>query len=377
MRIAIATTGRFHVLDLARELSQLGHEVAFYSFVPRRRAVRFGLPVQCHRALFPWLSPLILLQHVTRGRFPRVSRALLVLTDWLTALRLEPCDVFIGMSGLALQSAEKAQRDFGAKIFLERGSRHILSQKEILDDLFDRGLSRDRVPDYIVPRELAGYAMADRIVVPSLHVERSFLERGVSADRLFRNAYGVDLEMFPATPAPVTLQPTLLFVGGWTYRKGVDLLVAAWRKLGDVKLMHVGGLGDAPLPVSERFVHVDPVPQWRLTEIYGQAHLFVLASREEGLALVQPQALASGLPLVCSDRTGGEDLRDIIPEPTWIKVVPHDDVDALANGIRELLPKAMALQGVRNLLGSVRSDLAWEAYGRRYAHELERLVDGR
>ena len=29
MKIAIATGGRFHVLDLARELSHLGHEVDF------------------------------------------------------------------------------------------------------------------------------------------------------------------------------------------------------------------------------------------------------------------------------------------------------------------------------------------------------------
>jgi hypothetical protein len=30
MRVAIVTTGRFHVLDLARELAALGHNVAIY-----------------------------------------------------------------------------------------------------------------------------------------------------------------------------------------------------------------------------------------------------------------------------------------------------------------------------------------------------------
>ena len=61
-------------------------------------------------------------------------------------------------------------------------------------------------------------------------------------------------------------------------------------------------------PNSERFVHYDFVPQWRLGEFYAQAHVFAIASKEEGLALVQLQALASGLPLVCTDRTGGGDL---------------------------------------------------------------------
>jgi hypothetical protein len=47
MRVAIMTAGRFHVLDLARELAALGHEVAFYSYVLKKMAVRFGLPVNC------------------------------------------------------------------------------------------------------------------------------------------------------------------------------------------------------------------------------------------------------------------------------------------------------------------------------------------
>ena len=43
LRIGIASAGRFHVLDLARELSRLGHQVRFYSYVPKSRGRRFGL----------------------------------------------------------------------------------------------------------------------------------------------------------------------------------------------------------------------------------------------------------------------------------------------------------------------------------------------
>jgi len=167
---------------------------------------------------------------------------------------------------------------------------------------------------------------------------------------------------------------TLLFVGTWCYRKGVDLLEAAWRKLDGVNLLHVGPMGDAPLPDTPGFMHVDSVPQWRLSEFYAKAHLFVLASREEGLSLVQAQALASGLPLVCTDRTGGEDLQAILEEPAWVKVVPSDDADALAEGIRGMLPKALGLRGERDLLGQGREQLTWEAYGCRYAVTLEGLA---
>ena len=57
-----------------------------------------------------------------------------------------------------------------------------------------------------------------------------------------------------------------------------------------------------------RFVHIDPVPQTELARFYAEADAFVLASREDGFGVVLAQALASGLPVICTDRTGGADL---------------------------------------------------------------------
>lgn len=374
LRIAIATLGRFHVLDLGRELASLGHDVAFWSLVPRRQAARFGLPPDTHRSLLPRLLPLAAASRYGGSRLSAwASRRLLVAADRLIARRLEPCDVFIGMSGLCVESAHAARARFGAKVIIERGSRHILSQKHILDDLRRRGLPAEVVPDYAVERELAGYSLADRIAVPAIHVEQSFLEHGVPREKLFRNPFGVDLSMFPPTPAP-SGPPVLLFVGAWSYQKGADVLERAWRQLPGVQLLHVGAVGDVPLPSASGFTHLDPVPQWRLREFYARAHVFVLASRQEGLALVQAQALASGLPVVCTDRTGGEDLQRGLDDPGWVRVVPADDADALAEGIRAMLPRAMSLKGDRHLLGVGRDTLAWAAYGRRYADELVRVV---
>src|ERR1700730_4293441 len=44
LSVGIATSGRFHLLDLARELDSLGVNVRFYSYVSKRRAKSFGLP---------------------------------------------------------------------------------------------------------------------------------------------------------------------------------------------------------------------------------------------------------------------------------------------------------------------------------------------
>lgn len=373
LKVAFATVGRFWILDLARELAAMGHYVTFWSSVTRQGTASFGLPADAHRTLLPWLFPLLAVRRFGGARLSAwANRHIVVSTDRLIARRLEPCDVFIGMSGVAVESARVARTRYGARIYIERGSRHVHSQKAILDDLSRRGMAAETVPDWIVERELAGYALADRVVVPSVHVEQSFIEQGFPAEKLFRNPFGVDLSMFAPTTAPSDGPPTLLFVGAWSYRKGVDVLVAAWQQLDDVRLLHVGAVVDAPLPDGPGFTHVEAVPQSRLREYYAQAHVFVLASREEGLALVQVQALACGVPLVCTDRTGGEDLQPMLEDPAWIMAVPCDDVTALAAAIRAMLTKAIGLRGERQLLGAAREQLGWAAYGRRYAQELAR-----
>ncbi len=373
LKVAFATVGRFWVLDLARELAAIGHTVTFWSSVRRADAASFGLPPAAHRSLLPWLFPLLAMRRFSFGRLSAwANRQIVASTDRLIARRLGPCDVFIGMSGVAVESARVARARYGAKVYIERGSRHVTSQKAILDDLRRRGMAAETVPDWVMERELAGYALADRVVVPSIHVEQSFIEQGFPAEKLFRNPFGVDLSMFAPTPVPPVDPPTLLFVGAWSYRKGVDVLVAAWKQLNGVRLLHVGAVVDAPLPDAAGFTHVDSVPQSRLREYYAQAHVFVLASREEGLSLVQAQALACGVPLVCTDRTGGEDLQFMLDDPAWVTVVPCDDVTALAAAMRAMLTKSLGLRGERHVLGAAREQLGWAAYGQRYAQELAR-----
>jgi glycosyltransferase involved in cell wall biosynthesis len=373
MRIAIVTTGRFHVLDLARELAALGHEVRFYSYVPQKRAGQFGLPRECHRGLLPYILPLIAAQRKGPGAWRNYLDTLLQrAVDGLVARFLEPCDVFIGMSGLCVRSAQAAREKYGAKIFLERGSRHILSQKEILEAI--PGMAKPAVSAFHLRRELWGYDFADVVSIPARHVERSFLDRGFPAKKLFRNPYGVDLTMFPPTPKPQNRVPTLVFAGTWSLQKGCDVLAKVvegqpWR------LIHVGSVGDAPLPKTANFESQGVVPQSKLAGVYGQADVFVQPSRQEGLSLVQAQALACGLPLVCTDRTGGEDLAEFLEDPFWVTVVKSDDVAALRAGIERALARADTQTGVRDVMGTSRARLSWRAYGERYHQKLKAEIN--
>jgi alpha-maltose-1-phosphate synthase len=369
LKIAIATTGRFHVLDLARELHALGHQVRFYSYVPRARAQRFGLPGQCHVSLLPLVLPALAWQRLMPRVMRRMQeRMLFSLLNRAVIMRLRPCDVFICMSGYYLEAASRAKERYGAAIWLERGSRHILSQDEILAAI--PGAERPSL--LAIRRELSGYVLATRIVIPSQHVAESFRRDGSAYAKLFYNPYGVDLTMFPhrqeKTPAGSF---SLLSIGVWSLQKGCDLLAEAVRKTPGVRITHVGPIGDVDFPIDDdRFHHVEPAPQPELARFYAAADVFILASRQDGFGMVLAQALASGLPLICTDRTGGADLAQTPALAARITLVPHDDVSALAGAISQWRDRRHGGEGLPRLTETDRERLSWAAYAGRYNDEL-------
>lgn len=368
LRIAVFTTGRFHLLDLARELAARGHRVRFYTMVPPWRTRRFGLPAECHRWLLPAVAPQFVAARAARGTRWSVSaeRALLEAYDRVGARSVSRCDLFVGISGACNRVGAAVRQRYGTRVWIERGSRHILSQKAILDAI----PGADRVASYSVRREEADYAAADVVSVLSQHCAESFREYGFPSDRLVCTTPGVDLRMFPPTVAPPADPPTVVMAGVWSLQKGCDVLTAAWRMLPGVRLLHVGRVGDCPLPTDPGFEHRPAVDQTELAGVYAQAQVFALASRQEGLATVLPQALACGLRVVCTDRTGGADLVSFMSDPTAVRVVPTNDPVALADGLRAALADARADTGLRDRLGSGRVGLSWAAYAERYEANL-------
>jgi glycosyltransferase involved in cell wall biosynthesis len=284
--------------------------------------------------------------------------------DLLVILRMHRCDVFICMSGIYLAAARFSKWRYGAKLIVHRGSRHILSQQEILSSLPEA----TQVSQFIVSRELENYAIADYIAVPSTHVAESFAPWPELARKLFLNPYGVDLEQFPLRRNNPPAEPTVLFVGNWTYRKGVDVLADAIANMPGVRLVHVGALGDAPFPTQPQLFHHEPVPQWQLRSYYEASHVFVLASREDGFGLVLSQALASGLPVVCTDRTGGPDLAQAPGLAKLIQIVPAGDSNALRCALTDALKDAMGSNQVTILTDAERENLSWKAYALRDLH---------
>lgn len=365
MKINIASTHRFHLLDLARELSAQGHDVAFYSYVPNKRCQSFGLSKKCCHS-FTWLAiPFIILKRV----FPQsqmINKYWDLAMDYYMSLFMRPCDVYIALGTVYLKSLETAKHKYGAKTILEWGSKYIDEQQRILKEI---GAPLNK--EYFNDRSRKGYKVADYIAISSNHVKDSFEKYNFPAEKLFMNHYGVDLSMFYPTQLTEPCYD-IIMVGGWSLRKGCDLIINLCKKY-KYSFLHVGSIVDLPFPNIENMNHVDSVNQNEFVSYYAQAKVFLLPSREEGLAMVQAQAVSCGLPLVCSKDSGGRDLKELISNPEYIIEISDYSLESVKESIDKALHIAANQHGKRQYTGDISNSLSWIEYGKRYSNFLKRI----
>ena len=358
MIINIASLGgRTHLLDTARELAKYGHVVRFYSYVPTKRAMKYGLPKESSYTLFYLVFPfLVLFKLFGFGGWREYLYN--KYCDILLAYYMKPCDVFIGQSPLHYYSIKRAKKKFGALTILERGTIHVLDYQKRLESAGLKPQNRK-----LIIRDLKGYNNPDYISVGSIQVRDSLVKYGIPSPKIFVNNYGFNPQYF----SPTVLQKNnfdLLMVGRWSKMKGADIILEACKNKG-YSFLHVGGLVD-PFPTLSNMQHLDSIDEQMLYKYYAKARVFVLPSRCEGLALVQLQAMACGLPIFCSAYSGGRDLKKYIKEGEWIFEMKEFSVSEFIRNVDIALHISTTQIGERSYLNDKFAKASWKGYGERY-----------
>jgi starch synthase len=365
MKITIAASHRFHLLDLARELASLGHEVRFYSYVPTKRAVKFGLKKENSFSLYWMMLPFLALYKISKGANWSVKLKNQAL-DFLVSKLMQPCDVYIALGTIYKNSLLVAKHKHKAITILEWGSKHIIEQEKAIAT----ATHAKKQEPYFIQRSLDGYELADYIAIPAEHVEQSFLRQGIHKNKLLVNPYGVDLSMFKPTTLNQDNHYDVIMVGNWSYTKGCDFIVNALNGT-DISFLHVGSIAGLAFPEFENFTHINAVDQSQLIHYYAKAKLFLLPSRTEGLAMVQAQAIACGLPVICSENTGGRDLRNLISDKKWIIELEDMGRETIIKTIHHALQLIVSDNNQRNYVGQDIEKLSWIAYGKRHEFNLK------
>ncbi|MDP2045740.1 MAG: glycosyltransferase family 4 protein [Deltaproteobacteria bacterium] len=244
----------------------------------------------------------------------------------------------------------------------------MLYQRKILEEEYRQfGLKKAVVHPQVVERELTEYQEADYIAIPSQFVKETFLHQGISEERLIHVPFGVDLTHFYPAPKHDNVF-RIIHCGNISLRKGVHYLLEAFAELNlpQAELWLIGNMTDEIKPFlrkwgSPAIRHRGPFPERELHTYYSQGSVFCLASIEEGLAMVQAQAMACGLPVICTTNTGGADL---VREGRDGFILPIRDVDAIKEKILYFYenPEAARNMGESARL-RVQAGFSWSDYG--------------
>ncbi|KKU11110.1 MAG: Glycosyl transferase group 1 [Parcubacteria group bacterium GW2011_GWB1_46_8] len=371
MNVTISVPGRFHLFNLAQQLLKRSYLKQLITSYPKFEVSKYGIPTNK-------VSSIVIKEILFRGwqKLPRVVQEaynpqyfIHHLFDILARQALQETDIIVGSSSSFLETLRRAKR-FGAKTIVERGSSHITYQNFVLKEEYERSgipIKSFQVPHpKIIEQELCEYEEADYIGIPSSFVRKTFLERGVPESKLIQVPYGVDLSQFRQLPKEDAIF-RIVFAGTMTIRKGVHYLLRAFSELNlpHAELLLIGSLSSEVNELFKKyegaFRWIGRIPQSELHKYYSQGSVFAMMSVEEGLAMVIPQAMACGLPVIATTNTGAE---DIVENGKQGFIIPIRDIDALKEKILYFYEHRDKIEEMgRCAKERVSTGFTWDDYG--------------
>jgi glycosyltransferase involved in cell wall biosynthesis len=178
--------------------------------------------------------------------------------------------------------------------------------------------------------------LADVILSASPYVREGLIGLGLDPKRVVVVPYGLDAGFFDEEPAP---RPgRVLYVGNIGYLKGVPYLSEAARQLkrdgfkGEVRAVgpHDGKLIHRPEFTGPNYL--GPIPRSEVQREFLSADIFVFPTLSDGFGLVLLEAMAAGLPVICTPNCG-----DVVRHGENGFVVPIRDALALADAVKRLV----------------------------------------
>lgn len=383
--VIVSCSGKFHAFALAEQMAKRDLLSIFLTPYAYQKNVRWrelakrvdkeDIPLEKIKTLIPWAigSKLLNAPWFWNELFDRwVAKELQGRNDY---------DVFVGWSGMALQSILVAKAQ-GKTTIVERGSAHIEVQNELLQAEYAKRGIKYSISARVIKKELAEYAAADYIMVLSQFAWDSFISRGIDAKKMVLNPLGVNQDVFrPLSTPRKAPKLRLVYLGHLSFRKGIPYLLEAIEQLNvlrnDFELLLIGG----QTPEITQWFQANPLPKncqllghvpfQQLPELLNTCAIGIIPSIEDGFAQVIPQLLASGVPVITTTNTAGPDMIQngyngyIIPIQSSVAIREHlallmDDPELLA-------------QLQQNAPQSLTTGFSWDDYGQRYADFLQSL----
>lgn len=293
---------------------------------------------------------------------------------------IEKSDVVIGFDTSSNVLADRAT-SASRPLILDQTIAHQRSKHRVYESIKkqfpDWADDLDVRADAVGAAEESEHRKAARIVVASSFTKRTLIENGVAENKITLNPYGVDLKRFSNQDQPRRSGPfRFLFAGLVCARKGIPLLLQAWKRLQpkDAELWIVGPLTPTAAAKcrSEGSVKIiGKVPNAEMASIMSQSDVFIFPSYFEGFGLVLLEAMAAGLPVLTTTATAGPDILTQ-GEDGWI--IDPGDLDALTNAMQLCLRNKDRVAVMGENARATAERFSWDIYGDRWQEILRMLA---
>lgn len=376
MKVVVVAPGRLHAFELALQLQKKGMLHQLITGYPKFEVLKYGIQKDKIKSIY--LNEII--NRLTYKIFKdyRYDYLACEAFDLYNSKTIDTsADAYIIWSSYAEHTIAKIKKhNPNAKIILERGSAHIEVQEEILSAKEGKPVIHPK----IIKKELNEYTSTDYISIPSIFVKESFIEKGILSNKLFLNNYGVDISQFPFQFKKTQADKfTIGYVGTLSRQKNIQGLIEAVRVLKEqglnINLLLVGPIDhqsfDEDLLHQPFIEYVGYQKQSTLKDYYKLMDVFVLNSIQDGFGMVISQSLASGVPVIATDTTGG---LDIIIDGYNGFVIPSNNQTELINKLKYCIQNIERVDEMKNnAYKSVSDNLTWDAYGERYINFLNNI----
>ena len=224
---------------------------------------------------------------------------------------------------------------------------------------------------------------AEHVITTSHLTAQSMVEYDVESEKITAILPGTDVAEIAAGSGSDMCN--LLCVATLTPRKAHNILLDALHRLSDLDWhLYCAGSTDRnaavhqqlleqcnDLVLTENVSFTGELDDDELNAYYAQANLFVLASYHEGYGMVLTEAIARGLPIVCSDAGA---MPQTVPDGAGI-LVPPGDADTLADALRSAISDDKVQTRLKNAALKAREELrSWEAASLEFSQTLDKLL---
>ena len=379
IKVNIIVFGKFHAFDLASFLHKKGYLKNLITSFPAYKVheVDSQLPKTKIRSFF-------ILEIFSRG-LKKLNLSSQKIDDYIKLIFqkmslnfISEKDINIIWAGNGFHLLKKITNNIN---IIERHSIHVKNQNKLLIEELNNFNKSYSFNIENINSQLLEYDLANYIVTPSNYVKKSFFSYQKNYHKTYVNPLGCDLDKFKKVEKK-DKKFRIISCGIASYRKGIQYLLKAFIELEkqlDIEWWHLGGvtneINELIIKTNSKNIHLKGnINKFDLFKFYSQGSVFVLPSIEDGFGMVILEAMACGLPVICSENTGIKDILTSSGAEGYI--IPIRNSESIKEKIKFLYENENIRDEMsKRALQHVNENFSWNNYGDRYSKFLDTIAN--